>query len=161
MSQFQSSFKDKLTTIEQEMRNLPGELDSIVTRLDRGRLTNLFLRLNQDLEKLFDRLFGTRRSEVAASEPSSAQFIRLISDADLAKWREATKSDVQVVIGNGRVEVMAPSEFARKYKATISEVFLAAQQQGYTVLGWKQYQKLLDEIGKLIGGNDRQGKAAP
>ncbi len=78
MSQFQSSFKDKLTTIEQEMRNLPGELDSIVTRLDRGRLTNLFLRLNQDFNKLFDRLFGTRRSEVAASEPSSGQVIMLV-----------------------------------------------------------------------------------
>ncbi len=158
MSQFQSSFRDKLTTIEQEMRNLPGELDSIVTGLDRGRLTNLFLRLNQDFNKLFDRLFGTRTSEVAAA---SEHLIKLMSDADLAKWREATKSDVQVIIGNGRVEVMDPSEFARKYKATISEVFLAAQQQGYTVLGWKQYQKLLDEIGKLIGGNDRQGKAAP
>jgi len=28
---------------------------------------------------------------------------------------------------------------------------LAAQQQGYIMLGWDQYQNLLDEIGSLIG----------
>ena len=26
------------------------------------------------------------------------------------------------------------------------------------VLGWDQYQKLLDEIGKLIGGDEEQGR---
>jgi len=161
MSHFQSSFKDKLVAIEQEMQTLPEELDSLVTRLDRGRLRNLFLRLNQDFNKLLDKLFGTQRSRVLASPfviTPEPPFIRLITNADLAKWREATKSDIQVVIGKGRVEVMAPSELAGEYKATVSQVILVTQQQGYTVLGWEQYQKLLDEIGNLIGGHEERGR---
>jgi len=158
MSQFQNSFKDKLTVIERELGTLPGELDSIVTRLDRGRLRNLFLCLNQDFNKLLDKLFGTQRSRVLTSpfviDSSSRPFIRLITNADLAKWREATKSDIQVVVGKGRVEVLAPSELAKQYKTTVSQVILVARQQGYTVLGWNQYRKLLDEIGKLIGGDE-------
>ena len=53
--------------------------------------------------------------------------------------------------GKGRVEVIAPSELAKEYKTTVSQIILGAQQQGYTVLGWNQYQNLLDEIGSLIG----------
>jgi len=49
---------------------------------------------------------------------------------------------------------MAPSELVREYKTTISQIILVAQQQGYTVLGWDQYQKLLDEIANLIGGDE-------
>jgi len=49
------------------------------------------------------------------------------------------------------VGVIAASELTREYKATVSQVILAARRQGYTVLGWEQYQKLLDEIVSLIG----------
>jgi len=49
---------------------------------------------------------------------------------------------------------IAVSELARKYQTTVTQVILAAQQQGYIVLGWDQYQKLLDEIGKLIGEDE-------
>ena len=34
------------------------------------------------------------------------------------------------------------------------------KQQGYTVLGCHQYQKLLDEIVKLIAENEEQSEAA-
>jgi len=56
------------------------------------------------------------------------------------------------------VEVIAPSDLAKEYKMTILQIILAAQQQGYTVLDWHQYLKLLDEIGNLIGGDEQQGK---
>jgi len=46
---------------------------------------------------------------------------------------------------------------AKEYKTTVSQVILIAQQQGYTVLDWDQYQRLLDEIGKLIGGDEERG----
>jgi len=49
------------------------------------------------------------------------------------------------------VGVIAVSELAKKYQATVSEVIFATQQQGYTVLGWDQYQHRLDEISSLIG----------
>jgi len=49
------------------------------------------------------------------------------------------------------VGVIAVSELAKKYQTTVPQVILAAQQQGYTVLGWDQYQHLLDEISSLIG----------
>ena len=55
--------------------------------------------------------------------------------------------------------VIAASELAREYKTTVSQIILAAQQQGYTVLSWDQYLKLLDEMGKLIGGDEQQDKA--
>ena len=37
---------------------------------------------------------------------------------------------------------------------------LAAQQQGYIMLGWDQYQNLLDEIGSLIGGDEESHPGA-
>jgi len=63
-----------------------------------------------------------------------------------------------VVIGKGRVAVMAASEVASKCKTTVSQIILVAQQQGYIVLSWDEYQKLLDEIGKLIGEDEEQGR---
>lgn len=72
-------------------------------------------------------------------------------DKKVGKRREANKSDIQVVIGKGKVKVIATSELAKEYKTTVSQVILDAQRQGYTVLGWEQYQKLLDEIVSLIG----------
>jgi len=55
-----------------------------------------------------------------------------------------------VVLGKEGVAVIAISELARKYQTTVPQVILAAQQQGYMVLGWDEYQNLLDEIDKLI-----------
>ena len=53
---------------------------------------------------------------------------------------------------------MAASEGAGKCKTTVSQIILVAQQQGYIVLSWDEYQKLLDEIGKLIGEDEEQGR---
>ncbi len=156
MSQFLNSLKDKLTAMEHGMQNLPRELDSIVIRLDRGKLRRLFFRLDQNFNKLLGRLFDAHhRSGVLASpfiiDPSSRPFIRLITNADLCRWWAAYKSDVQVIIGKGRVEVMAASELAKEYQTTVSQVILDTQRQGYAVLGWDEYQNLLDEIVSLIG----------
>ena len=56
MSTFLNSLSDKLEAMEQEIQALPEELDSIVRRLDRGKWENLLLRVNEDFNKLLDKL---------------------------------------------------------------------------------------------------------
>jgi len=160
MSPFLNSLKDRLTAIEQEMQSLPGELDSVVARLDRDKLRSLFAALNRDFEEAFNQYLG-RPFAGQGGWVFGAPFImelspphvRSVTNGDVQRWRTAYKSDVRVVIGKRGVGVIAPSELAREYKATVSQVILDAQRQGYTVLSWEQYLKLLDEIGKLIGGD--------
>jgi len=161
MRQFLSSPNDKLTTMEQEIQNLPGELDSIVTRLDRGKLRRLFAALNRDFDEAFDKHLGklfAAQGGWAFGAPFimelSPPHIRSVTNEDLQRWREAYRSEVLVAIGEGKVEVIAAADRAREYKTTASQVILATQQQGYIVLGWEQYLKLLNEIGKLIGGDE-------
>ena len=160
MSTFLNSLKDRLTAIDQEMQSLPGELDSVVARLDRDKLRSLFAALNRDFEEAFNQYLG-RPFAGQGGWVFGAPFImelspphvRSVTNGDVQRWRTAYKSDVRVVIGKRGVGVIAPSELAREYKATVSQVILDAQRQGYTVLSWEQYLKLLDEIGKLIGGD--------
>ncbi len=160
MSSFLNSLEDKLRVMEEEIQNLPGELDSAVARVDRDKLRRLSFRLDQDFNKLLDRLFAPQRINALLSlfillpDGLNGPLYRRITEEDLAKWRAAWKSDVRVVAGKEGVEVIAISELARKYQTTVPQVILilAAQQQGYVVLDWDGYQDLLDEIGSLIGG---------
>ena len=160
MSSFLNSLEDKLAAMEQEIQTLPGELDSAVARLDRAKLRNLGFRLNQDFNKLLDQLFAPQRMNALLSpfilmpEGLNGPLYRRITQEDLARWRGAHKSDIRVVTGKEGVGVIVISELARKYQTTVSQVTLAAQQQGYIMLGWDEYQNLLDEIGKLIGEDE-------
>jgi len=155
MSTFLSSLNDQLTTMEQEMQTLPGELDSIVTRLDRGKLTNLLSHLNENCNETSDKRFAVQRAlGLPFITIGSYPYIREITDEDLARWRTAYKSEVRVVLGKEGVGLVAVSELARKDKTTVSQVILSAQRQGYIVLGWDEYQNLLDEIGSLIGEDE-------
>ena len=159
MSSFLSSLQDKLTAVEQKMQPLPGELDSIVARLDRGKLTSLSSRLNQEFNKLLDQLLAPQRNmALLFSFIFTPNGFRPITEEDLSRWRDDHKSDIRVVIGKGRVEVITASELAKEYKTAASQVILVAQRQSYTVLGWDQHQTLLDEIHKLIGGDDEQDR---
>jgi hypothetical protein len=173
MSKFLNTLKDKLRVMEEKIKALPAELDSIAKYLDRAKLESLLLRLNCDCDKLYDKQSNAQLwgSGVWANNMLVFPFIlfpdgingpvyRRITSEDIAKWRQAYKTKLHVVIGKGRVEVIAASELAREYKTTVSQVILAAQQQGYTVLGWEQYLKLLDEIGKLIARDGGQDEAA-
>jgi hypothetical protein len=161
VSPFLNGLKDRLTAIEQETQSLPGELDSIVAHLDRGKLRRLSFSLDQDFNKLLDRLFAPQRMNALLSpfillpDGLNGPLYRRITQEDLAKWRAVWKSDIRVVLGKEGVGLIAISELARKYQTTVTQVILAAQQQGYTVLGWDDYQHLLDEIGKLIGGDEK------
>ena len=154
MSTFLDSLKDRLTTMEREVQTLPEELDSALTRLDRAKLRSLFSRLDQDFNKLFDAHHRSGMFALPLIIQPTYPYIREITSEDLQRWREAYKSDVRVVMGKGRVRVTDPSELAREYEITVSQVILAAQQQGYMVLSWDQYRKLFDEIGSLIGGDE-------
>ena len=161
MSQFLSSLNDELTTMEQEMQTLPGELDSIVTRLDRDKLRNLSLALSRDFNEALDRYLGrlfAAQGGWAFGAPFvmglTPPYIRSVTNEDIQRWRQAFKSDIRVVIGKRGVGVIAPSELARKYETTGPQVILNAQRQGYAVLGWDEYQNLLDEIVSLIGENE-------
>ena len=151
---FLTSLNDRLTAMEQEMQALPEELDSMVRRLDQGKWENLLLRVNEDFNKLLDKLSAPQNSGVFALpsifDPQSLSLTPITSE-DRARWRAAHKSDIRVVIGKGRVQVMAASEAARKRENSVSQITPVARQQGYIVLSWNQYQKLLDEISELIG----------
>ena len=157
MSPFLNSLEDKLRAMEEEIKTLPGELDSIVAHLDRGKLRRLSFSLDQDFNKLLDQLFHAQRFNallfpfILFPDGLNGPISRRITEEDLARWRDAHKSDIRVVAGKEGVGVIAISELAKKYKTTVSEIILAAQQQGYTVLDWDEYQNLLDEVGSLIG----------
>jgi len=151
---FLNNLNDRLTTMEREVQSLPGELDSIVARLDRGKLQSVLIHLEQDCNQLYERQSAAQSSGI----PTLPVIFSLetlsttpITSEDISKWREAYKSKVRVVIGVGKVEVVVASEFAEKYETTVSQIAPVAQQQGYIVLSWDQYIKLLNGIGKLIG----------
>jgi len=168
MSRFLNSLEDKLRVMEEEIKTLPGELDSLVAHLDRGKLRRLSFSLDQDFNNLLDQLFAPQRSQVLMSmfpfilmpDGLNGPLYRRITQEDFSRWRAAWKSDIRVVAGKEGVEVIAISELARKYQTTVSQVILAAQQQGYTVLGWDEYQNLLDEIGSLIGEDEKSPPGA-
>ena len=161
MNQFLSSLNDRLTTMEQEIKKLPDELGCVVARLDRGKLRSVFAALNRDFDKAFDKHLGklfAAQGGWAFGAPFvmglTPPYIRSVTNEDIQRWRQAFKSDIRVVIGKRGVGVIAPSELARKYETTVSQVILNAQRQGYGVLGWDEYQNLLDEIVSLIGENE-------
>ena len=151
---FLNNLSDWLATMEHEMQALPEELDSMVRRLDQGKWENLFLRVNEDFNKLLDKLYAPRTNGAFALplifDLQSLSFTPITSE-DRARWRVVHKSDIRVVIGNGQVHVMANSEITGKGGTAVSHRIPFGQQQGYIILNWDQYQKLLDEIGKLIG----------
>jgi len=160
VSSFLNSLSDRLAAMEQEMQTLPGELDSIVTRLDQRKWRSLLIRLNQDFNKLLDELFAPQQSmlwpfiKIITFDPLSTRYI---TSEDLSRWRAAHKSEVRVVIGKGKVEITSASRLAGQWETTVSQITPVAQQQGYVVLSWDQYQKLLDEIGKLIAEDEEPG----
>jgi hypothetical protein len=154
---FLTSLNDRLTIMEQEMQALPEELDSIMRRLNSDKWRNLLVRVNEDFNKLLDEL-SIPRINGAFSLPlifdlQSLSFTSITSE-DRSRWRAAHKSDIRVVIGKGEVQVIAASEATGEGEAEVSQIIPLSQQQGYVILRWDQYQKLLDEIGKLITGND-------
>lgn len=154
---FLTSLNDRLTTMEQEMQALPGELDSIMRRLNCDKWRNLLIHVNEDFNKLLDKLSAPQSSGVfsipliLSLQPLS---ITPVTGEDRSRWREAHKSDIRVVIGKGKVQVMAASEVTGKGETAVSHRIPFDQQQGYIILNWDKYQRLLDEIGKLVSGND-------
>ena len=123
-------------------------------RLDWGKLQSVLIHLEQDCNQLYEKQ-STAQSSGGITLPRILNLqpfsITPITGEDKSRWREAYKSKVRVLIGKGKVEVMAASEIAGKYKTTVSQIAPVARKQGYIVLNWDQYIKLLDEIGKLSG----------
>ena len=150
MSTFLNDLMDRLTALEQEVQTLPGNLDSIMVRYDQGKWAGLLRRLNQDFDAQLDELAAPKRTGalvlplIMTLQPFE---IRRITDEDQSRWRAAKKSEIRVVIGKGKVEVTAASKVAGRTEIAVS------QHQGYIVMSWDHYQKLLDEIAKLISGD--------
>lgn len=160
MSLYLDILEDELTTVEQKIQALPEELDSVVTRLDRSKLRSLLSRLDQDFNRLLDRLSDHQRVGALLCSFTvlpSYPYVRETTQEDLARWRAAWKSNIRVAVGKEGVGVIATSELARKHQTTVAQVILTAQQQGSVVLGWDQYRELLDKIGGLIGGDEERG----
>jgi len=158
MSQFLHSLKDELIIVDQEMETLPEQLDSIAARLDRGRLRKLLLRLDQSCNELYNKKFDAERPKGTwLPWILDSSGFREITEEDWSRWRQNYKSRVWVVIGKAFVDVIDLAELIKESKMTVMQTTLLFQQQGFTVLPWKRYLELLDEIGKLIGGDDDQG----
>ena len=151
---FLNSLNDRLTTMEREVQTLPGELDSIVRRLDWGKLQSVLIHLEQDCNQLYEKQSAAHgREGIMLPQIFSLETLSTtpITSEDISKWREAYKSKVWVAIGEGKVQVIAASEITEKYETAVSQIATVARHQGYIVLSWDRYVKLLDEIGKLIG----------
>ena len=161
MSEFLNSLESKLTVMEEGIKALPGGLSSTAARLDRDKLRSLRFRLDQDFNNLLERLSAPQRTYASVfpfifmPDGLNGPLYRRITQEDLTRWRDAHKSEIRVVLSKDGVAAIAITELAGKYKMTVPQVTRAAQQQGYTVLGWGEYQELLDEIGKLIGGDEQ------
>ena len=148
--------------MEQEMQTLPGELDAILQRIDQGKWQSLTRSLDQDLNQLLDRLSTSQGSPGLLTLPLILTLqpldIRPVTSEDISRWRSAQKPNIRVVIGRSKVEVMAVSQLVDKWKISVSQITPVAQQRGYIVLNWDQYQKLLGEMGKLISKDEERSK---
>jgi hypothetical protein len=151
---FLNNLNDGLAVMEQAVQKLPAELDSVVKRLDRNKLQGILIRLEQDCDRLYEERAANRDikgivlPEIFDPETFS---LRPITAADRDRWRDAYKSELRVLIGGGKVEVIEVSEIAGNLETRVSREVPVAPQLGYIVLRWEQYIKLLDKIGKLIG----------
>ncbi|MFC1930336.1 hypothetical protein ACFLWE_00340 [Chloroflexota bacterium] len=140
--------------MERDIQTLAGGLESIVARLDRGKLSNLLIHLEQDCNQLYDKQSAAQRiTPLRLDGIFDLDYfsLRKITDEDLARWREAYKSKVVVVISRGKVGVMPASEAAEKLGIAISQKAPVTKLNGCIVLTWERYKKLLDEISKLTG----------
>lgn len=145
---FLNNLNGRLAEMEQVVQKLPTELDSVVKRLDQGKLQGILIRLEQDCDRLYEKRVAAQdiKGIVLPEIFDTGTFsLRPITAADRDRWRDAYKSKLRVLISGGKVEVIEASQAAGKFKN------LVAQQQDYIVLRWERYIKLLDEIGKLIG----------
>ena len=61
---FLKSLNDRLTAMEREVQTLSGELDSIVVRLDRGKLQSVLIRLEQDCDQLYEKQSAAQSSGI-------------------------------------------------------------------------------------------------
>ena len=157
MSTFLDGLEEKLAAMEQEPQALPREIDSAAAHLDRATLRRLFLRLNRDYSKLLeDEKFAARACSIVVA--ASALCRNQLSSVDESLVRVFYAPDVRVAIGRGKVKPIAISQLARENRTVGPEIILNLRERGYIVLGWDQYQKLLDEIGNLISGNEEQGR---
>ena len=99
---FLNNLNDRLTTMEREVQSLPEELDSIVARLDRGKLQSVLIHLEQDCNQLYEKQSAAQSSGgITLPWIFSLETLSFtpITSEDRSRWREAYKSKVRVVIG--------------------------------------------------------------
>lgn len=148
---------DQFGAIERKVQTLPGELDSIVASLDHSKLQTIFTRLEKDCDRLYEKQCDSQNNGIFRSDlifETQPLSFRPITSEDRARWREAFKSRIAVEICKGKIEVIPVFEIIEKDKTTLSRIASMARQEGYLILGWPQYLKLLNEIGKLIRISD-------
>jgi uncharacterized protein (UPF0216 family) len=115
---------------------------------------NLLVRVNKDNINLLDKLItpqsnGTLMLPVVFNMESFS--FAQVTGEDKTRWRNTRKPEIRVVIGKGKVRVMAVSEIAGEEETTASNKTPSLREQGFIILTWDQYQKLMTEIEKLIG----------
>lgn len=87
-----------------------------MARLDRGKLRRFCFRLDQDFNKLLDRLFDAQRINallfpfILMPDGLNGPISRTIIQEDLSRWRDAHKSEIRVVVGKEGVAVVVTLE---------------------------------------------------
>ncbi len=131
---FLNSLNDRLTTMEREVQTLPGELDSIVRRLDWGKLQSVLIRLEHDCDQLYEKQSAAQsRGVFTLPVILDRQTLSTtpITSEHRSRWREAYRSRVLVVIGEGKVGVMAAAEISGRYR-TGYQRNIAGDQERYS-----------------------------
>jgi hypothetical protein len=154
---FLENLGDQMVAMERQIQTLPQKLNSIVRRLDRGKWRKLLARVDEDLNRLLDKLDAPRVNGAFhmpfVLDPQSLSLTPITSE-DRARWRDARKSHIRAVTGKGQVRLTIDPKTARKLEIIGFEITSITQQSDSIVLAWDQYQKLLDEIGRLISSDD-------
>lgn len=153
MSDFIGNITGRLAAMELQAQALPGHIGSILICLDRNRLRRLFLELSQEHRKLIE----DEESVAAAFSLALAltAFTRgALNEEEVSSLKGAYTPDIRIMVGNEKVKPIPLSKIARESNVTVSQIIRIVRQQGYMVLDWGQYQRLLDEISKLVRMRD-------
>jgi hypothetical protein len=144
-----------MDALADRMASLPGELDDASERLVRGRLRRMFSNL-----ECYYNIIAANEERIRESYSFEKELGYTLLDPRFGEQMSRLKEpvDVRIVIGNRVVTALAISCLARESGMSTHGVVHKLRRQGYIVLGWDKYQKLLDEICKLIGEHEEEGK---
>jgi len=137
------NFDKQLDALAEKMASLPEQLNQASRYLERGRLRRIFSNLECWYKALVANEEEARKSYSFAKELG---YTLLSPKAGERVSRLKEPVDVRIVVGKGVVTALAISRLAREGRVTTHSVVHSLRQEGYTVLTWNQYRRLLSQI---------------